>query len=162
MPLHWNLIKHDATRQRFSRWSVSEVESRLRESVEGEYSFLSDEVAAALQGEVYLPVLVDQFEELLKPLTMTASGDEDAQCKLETYHQQQLQPFVGNLFFAARQSPGHLLFIVTMRDDFYGQCAFDPRLAALVSENHKLLTPMSPDELRESVRTTSQVERQGG
>ncbi|MEW8338491.1 MAG: SUMF1/EgtB/PvdO family nonheme iron enzyme [Candidatus Thiodiazotropha taylori] len=159
-PLHalaLELIKHDATRQRFSRWGVSEVESRLRESVEGEYSFLSDEVAAALQGEVYLPVLVDQFEELLKPLTMTASGDEDAQGKLERYHQQQLQPFVGNLFFTARQSPGRLLFIVTMRDDFYGQCAFDQKLAALVSENHKLLTPMSPDELRESVEQPARL-----
>ncbi|WP_316368099.1 nSTAND1 domain-containing NTPase [Candidatus Thiodiazotropha sp. CDECU1] len=159
-PLHalaLELIKHDATRQRFSPWSVAEIESKLREPVDGEHRFLSDEVAAALQGDAYLPVLVDQFEELLKPLTMSASGDEEAQRNLEKYHQNQLLPFVGNLFFAARQTPGRLLFIVTMRDDFYGQCAFDQRLAALVSENHKLLTPMTPDELRESVEQPARL-----
>ncbi|MET0068388.1 MAG: toll/interleukin-1 receptor domain-containing protein, partial [Candidatus Thiodiazotropha sp.] len=159
-PLHalaLELIRHDATKQRFSLWSVADIESKLREPVNGEYSFLSDEVAAALQGDAYLPVLVDQFEELLKPLTITAGDNEEDERNRETYNQQQLQPFIGNLFFAARQSHGRLLFIVTMRDDFYGQCAFDPRLAALVSENHKLLTPMSPDELRESVEQPARL-----
>ncbi|MES9943630.1 MAG: SUMF1/EgtB/PvdO family nonheme iron enzyme [Candidatus Thiodiazotropha sp.] len=145
------LIKHDATRQRFAQWSVADLESKLRETANGEHTFLSDEVDVALQGDAYLPVLIDQFEELLKPLSIQADNDKETQHRLEEYRQQQFQPFIGNIFFAARQSAGRLLFIITMRDDFYGQCASDPRLAALVNENHKLLTPMSPDELRESV-----------
>ncbi|MES9922730.1 MAG: TIR domain-containing protein, partial [Candidatus Thiodiazotropha endolucinida] len=153
-PLHalaLELIKHEATRQRFSQWSVAELESKLRDKVNGELSFLSDEVDAAIEGDAYLPVFVDQFEELLKPLKIEAGNDEESQRRLEVYNQQQLQPFIGNIIFAARQSPGRLLFIITMRDDFYGQCAADQGLAALVNENHKLLTPMSPDELRQSV-----------
>jgi hypothetical protein len=46
---------------------------------------------------------------------------------------------------------GRLVFIVTMRDDFYGLCGSDDMLRALISENHHLLAPMSTAELNDAV-----------
>ncbi len=145
------LIGHEATRQRFSLWSVADVEKKLRQSTNGESRFLTDEVETVIPAGTYLPVLVDQFEEMLKPLARRDTPGNDTQAQIDAYKRDQFLPFVRNLAFAARQARGRLVFIVTMRDDFYGLCGSDEAFGALISENHKLLSPMSTAELRNAV-----------
>jgi WD40 repeat protein/class 3 adenylate cyclase/tRNA A-37 threonylcarbamoyl transferase component Bud32 len=41
--------------------------------------------------------------------------------------------------------------VVTLRSDFYGQCATFPRLAAALAEHQHLLGPMGSDELRRAI-----------
>jgi WD40 repeat protein/tRNA A-37 threonylcarbamoyl transferase component Bud32 len=63
-------------------------------------------------------------------------------------------------FFAALvdlHESGSSAVAVTLRADFYGRCAEDPRLAALVAAHQRLLGPMQPDELRRAIEGPARV-----
>ncbi|MDH6553331.1 hypothetical protein [Streptomyces sp. SAI-041] len=87
--------------------------------------------ADALTSEASL-IVVDQFEELF---TLCTDPDERAR-------------FLDLLFAAARR-PTRV--VISVRADFYGHLTRDRRLAAAAQEATLLVTPMSPDELRETV-----------
>ncbi len=79
-------------------------------------------------------LVVDQFEEMF---TVCRSDDERA-------------AFVGALTRMA-SDPDSAVVLVAMRSDYYGECASYPELAQLLSANHVLVGPMTPDELRRAI-----------
>jgi len=80
-------------------------------------------------------VLVDQFEEIF-----TLCNEVDLR-----------HAFIADLLYAARAVRGQTTVILTMRADFYGQCASYPDLAAAVGDQQLLVGPMSEDELRRAI-----------
>jgi WD40 repeat protein len=82
-----------------------------------------------------LVLLVDQFEELFT--TTLDALERDA--------------FVEALVRAATQDHERVLVVLTIRADFYGDCAEYPELAQLLAANHVLVGTMSVDELRRSI-----------
>ena len=49
------------------------------------------------------------------------------------------------------------IVILTMRADFYGQCASYPGLRSAISDHQSLIGPLSEDELREVIETPAQI-----
>ncbi len=82
--------------------------------------------------ESRLVVLVDQFEEIF-----TQCSDDGLR-----------QAFLDNLVYAASKPNGQTVVVLTLRGDFYGNCAFDPALAAALPDHQLLVSPMSEDEFR--------------
>jgi WD40 repeat protein len=91
--------------------------------------------AAAAAPERLLLLVVDQFEEVF-----TACRDEAERAA-----------FLATLVKAAQTSDGRVTVVVAVRAAYYGHCAADPRLAALLAANHLLVGPMDPDELRRAI-----------
>ncbi|MER5354761.1 hypothetical protein ABT093_31060 [Kitasatospora sp. NPDC002551] len=79
-------------------------------------------------------LLVDQFEEVF---TLCADAAERAR-------------FVGLLLAAAGPDRGARV-VLAVRADFFGHCAAHGPLAEAVRETTQLVTPMSPEELRDAV-----------
>jgi hypothetical protein len=46
---------------------------------------------------------------------------------------------------------------MTMRADFYGQCASYPGLRAAISDRQSLIGPLSEEELRETIEFSAQL-----
>jgi tetratricopeptide (TPR) repeat protein len=86
-------------------------------------------------GSHRLVVLVDQTEEVF---TLC----EDAAAR---------RSFFDNLVYAATIAAGQTIVLLTMRDDFYGKCAPYPTLAAAMSDHHRLVGPMSGEELGRAI-----------
>lgn len=82
-----------------------------------------------------LVLVVDQFEEMF---TM---------CRDRTERQR----FVELLLHAATMPGGRASLVLSLRADFYGDCAEFPGLAELLGQAHFLLGPLSTDELREAI-----------
>lgn len=82
-----------------------------------------------------LVVAVDQFEEVF---TLCA---DDAQ----------RDAFIDAITAAATRSPDRVVFVLAIRDDFYGRCAPYRDLADLLVANHVLVPPMTSDELRRAI-----------
>ncbi|MDP8956979.1 MAG: hypothetical protein M3N24_08485, partial [Actinomycetota bacterium] len=82
-----------------------------------------------------LVVAVDQFEEVF-----TLCSDDDER-----------DAFIDTLTRAATDRPDRVVFVLTIRDDFYGRCAPYRELAELVNANHVLVPPMTSDELRRAI-----------
>lgn len=80
-------------------------------------------------------ILVDQFEELF-----TLCTDEGTR-----------RAFIANVMHAATDTTGQALVVLTLRADFYGQCAIYDHLAAVLSEHQYLVSPPSDAELRETI-----------
>ena len=92
----------------------------------------------ALHGEPEsrrVVVLVDQFEEVF-----TLCHDEAER-----------QAFIDNLLNASTDFTGGAIVILTLRADFYGKCASYPQLAAALSDDQFLISPMNETELREVI-----------
>ena len=80
-------------------------------------------------------MVIDQFEEIF---TSCSNDDERA-------------AFVQTLTEAAERADGNVSIVVAIRADFYGRCAAFPALAALLGDNHVLVGPMEPAELRRAI-----------
>jgi WD40 repeat protein/DNA-binding SARP family transcriptional activator len=78
---------------------------------------------------------VDQFEE-----TFTACRDE-----------QERAAFVAELVRVAQDPHRRGTVVLAIRADHYGHCAAYPGLAGPLAENHVLVGPMRPEELRDAV-----------
>ena len=87
-----------------------------------------------------LLVVVDQFEE-----TFTTCADDAER-----------SAFIAALTEAASDSRGRVIVVIAVRADFYGRCAEDPALAALLGANHVLIGPMSADEYRRAIEQPAQ------
>jgi len=48
------------------------------------------------------------------------------------------------------------IVLLTLRADFYGKCAAYPQLAAALSDDQFLISPMTEEELREAIVTPAQ------
>jgi len=79
--------------------------------------------------------IVDQAEELF---TLCRHEHERAQ-------------FVANLLYATANGDALTLAVLTLRADFYAQCAAYPQLAQAVAANQYLVSPMQPDALRRAI-----------
>ena len=86
-------------------------------------------------------IVVDQFEEVF------------TLCKTERTR----SSFIRNLCYAGTIPLGKTIIVLTLRADFYGKCAVDPRLAAAVSENQILVGPMTADELKSAIVRPAQM-----
>jgi WD40 repeat protein/tRNA A-37 threonylcarbamoyl transferase component Bud32 len=93
----------------------------------------------SLSGGAPALLVVDQLEELF---TLCADGSTRAR-------------FVAALMDL--REAGGTAVLVTLRADFYGRCASEPRLAAAVAERQHLLGPMGPDELRQAIEGPARV-----
>ncbi|HEX2090500.1 MAG TPA: AAA family ATPase, partial [Actinomycetota bacterium] len=89
----------------------------------------------AIGSEGRLVVAVDQFEEVF-----TLCTDEDER-----------DAFIDTLTRAAVSGPERVVFVLTIRDDFYGRCAPYRELSELLIANHVLVPPMSGEELRRAI-----------
>ncbi|HET9671809.1 MAG TPA: AAA family ATPase [Actinomycetota bacterium] len=97
-----------------------------------------DALETAIDGvgpDERLVVAVDQFEEVF---TLCADDDERA-------------AFIEAIARAATRRPERIVFVLTIRDDYYGRCAPHRALAELFTANHVLVPPMTRDELRRAI-----------
>ena len=86
-------------------------------------------------------VLIDQFEEIF-----TLCNEESDRSQL-----------IENVLYATSVAEARTIVVLTMRADFYGQCASYPGLRAAISDHQSLIGPLSEDELREAIETPAQV-----
>jgi hypothetical protein len=82
-----------------------------------------------------LVVLVDQFEEVF-----TLCEDEGLRSAL-----------IDNLLYAANVPGGRTVVLLSLRADFYGQCAAYPELAYALSHHQELVGPMKDEDLRRAI-----------
>ena len=111
--------------------------TELRAAVESDPS-TDDPLAEAIArvgADGRLVVAIDQFEELFTLCNDDAERDT----------------FIDAITGAATSSPDRVVFVATIRDDFYGRCAPYRELAELFAANHVLVPPMSGDELRRAI-----------
>ena len=104
----------------------------------GEHPFRALEEALSGAGGTQverLLLVVDQFEE-----TFTVCADETERAA-----------FVDALVETVSQRDGRVGAVLTLRADFYGRCAEDPRLADLLGSNNVLVGSMTPDEYRRAI-----------
>jgi formylglycine-generating enzyme required for sulfatase activity/energy-coupling factor transporter ATP-binding protein EcfA2 len=90
----------------------------------------------------YTVVVVDQFEELF---TMSNSTDRAA--------------YIANVLNSAAAPGGRTIIVITLRADFYGHCATDPRLAFYVQSRQALVGRMTDQEIRRAIQAPA--ERRG-
>jgi WD40 repeat protein len=88
-----------------------------------------------------LVVFIDQFEEVF-----TLCHDETARRQL-----------IDNVLYATSVSAGRTIVVLTMRADFYGQCARYAGLRAALSDHPLLIGPLREEELREAIEAPAQL-----
>jgi energy-coupling factor transporter ATP-binding protein EcfA2 len=86
-------------------------------------------------------ILIDQFEEIF-----TLCNDEGARRQL-----------IDNVLYATNVAGGRTIVVLTMRADFYGQCASYPGLRAAIADHQSLIGPLSEEELREAIESPAQL-----
>src|SRR5579859_6902714 len=112
---------------------------KLADALASDAGALLRQVAGRLPTNPAAPqaglVVVDQFEELF---TLCRSETEQA-------------AFVDNLLTAARAAPPAALVVITLRADFYAQCARFDQLRAALAAQQEYIGPMTADELRRAI-----------
>jgi hypothetical protein len=86
-------------------------------------------------------VLIDQFEEAF---TLCRSDERR-------------RAFIDNLLHAAAVPGGRAVVLLTLRADYYGQCAAHPGLAAALSERQELVPPLTDEELRRAIELPARL-----
>jgi hypothetical protein len=86
-------------------------------------------------------ILIDQFEEIF-----TLCNDERARRQL-----------IDNVLYATNVVGGRTIVVLTLRADFYGQCASYPGLRAAIADHQSLIGPLSEEELREAIESPAQL-----
>src|SRR5208282_2130821 len=86
-------------------------------------------------------ILIDQFEEIF-----TLCNEEGARREL-----------IDNVLYATNVAGGRTIVVLTMRADFYGQCASYPGLRAAIADHQSLIGPLSEEELREAIESPAQL-----
>ncbi len=86
-----------------------------------------------------LVVLVDQFEELF-----AVTKDEPLRAAA-----------IENLLYASSIVGGKTIILITMRADFYGQCAAYPALASALTAHQELIGPMGREELQRAIEMSA-------
>lgn len=114
--------------------STASLAEELKRSHETLADLVHDKMKKAPKQAQWM-LLVDQFEEVY-----TLCSDEEER-----------RAFVENLYRAATRRKGRVFVVMTLRADFYGKCALDPRLNELLSQHQLLLRPMKPKELTAAI-----------
>ena len=126
----------EATLKRSSRGLVQLIANKL-----GLGEFISED--AEPTEKFSLLILVDQFEELFRYAEETSSGEATA--------------FV-RLLLEASQDPAVPIHIaITMRSDFFGECAQFPGLPELINDCQFLVPRMTRDELKSAITAPAEV-----
>jgi WD40 repeat protein len=86
-------------------------------------------------------VLIDQFEEIF-----TLCNDEGARCQL-----------IDNVLYATNVAEGRTIVALTMRADFYGQCANYTGLRAAIADHQSLIGPLSEQEVRYAIESPAHL-----
>ena len=86
-------------------------------------------------------VLIDQFEEIF-----TVCSDEAARGQL-----------IENLLYATNVAGGRTIVVLTLRADFYAQCASYSGLRAAIADHQSLIGPLSEEELRDAIESPAQL-----
>jgi hypothetical protein len=86
-------------------------------------------------------VLIDQFEEIF-----TLCNDETARRLL-----------IENVLYATSVAEGRTIVVLTIRADFYGQCASYAGLRAAISDRQSLIGPLSDEELRQAIVSPAEL-----
>lgn len=130
-----------------SRHARSETTGKaLAEMIDG---FLHDErrlhlsIAAALLNQpagTHMALLVDQFEEVF-----TVCRDEKAR-----------EAFIQNLLYAA-SAGAPAVVLLTLRADFYGECAGFVEFASALESRHVLVGGMAEGELRAAIEEPARI-----
>ena len=103
---------------------------------------LTAQLALHNQPETHrLFVLIDQFEEIF-----TLCNEEATRRQL-----------IDNVLDATSVTQGRTIVVLTMRADFYGQCATYPGLRAAISDHQSLIGPLSEQELREAIESPARL-----
>ena len=103
------------------------------------------EIASGFPPENELRVLVvDQFEELFR-------YGEEARGGTAAAMREEARAFV-ELLLTAAAAAGRLNIVITMRSDFFGNCAAYPGLAEAVSRSQYLVPVPGRDQLEEAIR----------
>jgi energy-coupling factor transporter ATP-binding protein EcfA2 len=99
--------------------------------------------------EARIILVVDQFEELwTQALSNSATGPSHAEME-QQHFVRLLLAAVGVPDGASSRSP--LIIILTLRADFLHHAAENPKLASLIGEHDVIVSPMSSDELCQSI-----------
>ena len=88
-----------------------------------------------------LLVVVDQFEELFR---FSRTGATEAQ-------RDEADAFVSLLIEATRQEQFSIYVVVTMRSDFFGDCASFESLAQVINDGDYLVPRLTRDQLKEAI-----------
>lgn len=88
-----------------------------------------------------LLIVVDQFEELFR---FSRTGATEAQ-------RDEADAFVSLLIEAARQTQFSIFVVVTMRSDFFGDCAAFESLAQVINDGDYLVPRLTRDQLKEAI-----------
>jgi hypothetical protein len=64
---------------------------------------------------------------------------------------------IDNVVYATSLAEGRTVVVLTMRADFYGQCASYPGLRAAISDHQSLIGPLSEEELRDVIESPAQL-----
>ena len=86
-------------------------------------------------------ILIDQFEEIF-----TLCKDEGARRQL-----------IDNVLYATNVAGGRTIVVLTMRADFYGQCASYSGLRAAIADHQSFIGPLSEEELREAIESPAHL-----
>lgn len=86
-------------------------------------------------------LFVDQFEETF------------SLCRDEAVRRQ----FIDNILYAAGVAGGRTIVVLTMRADFYGECANYPGLRAAISDHQSLIGSLSEQELHDAIESPAQL-----
>jgi WD40 repeat protein len=86
-------------------------------------------------------ILIDQFEEVF-----TLCNDERERDQL-----------IENVLYATTIAEGRTIVVLTLRADFYAQCANYPGLRAALSDHQSLIGPLREEQLREIIEAPVQL-----
>ncbi len=86
-------------------------------------------------------ILIDQFEEIF-----TLCNDEKERRRL-----------IDNVLYATSITEGRTVVVLTLRADFFGQCADYVGLRAAVADHQLLIGPLGEEELREAIEAPAQL-----
>gem|GEM_PF-3182062 len=92
-------------------------------------------------GANRIVIAIDQFEELFTV------------CKSDN----QRRAYIRNLLYAATVPSGNTIVILTLRADFYENCAAYAGLAAAMADHQVLVSPLSDDELRLAIQEPARL-----
>jgi WD40 repeat protein len=118
------------------------VEVNLRMSKRGLIDIVEQ---AALEDDVNVLVVVDQFEELFRYRQLAAVASDQRQGSDEA------TAFVNLLLEVRERMPERIFVVLTMRSDFLGDCTKFPGLAEVINTGQYLVPRMTRDERRAAI-----------
>jgi WD40 repeat protein len=143
------LLANDQLQRHLSSLKKLTEPSSATEIRENEFRLLHRLAAVALHDQPTrrLLVFVDQFEEFFTQ--EDSNRDRVAAAKEREF-------FLENLLYPSTRPDSQVIVVITLRADFYGDCATHEGFRKIISANHELVGSMNEDELREVIEKPAQ------